>query len=299
MDTKLLLAFIVLSEELHFGRAASRLGIAQPALSQQIRRLEGELGKVLFDRSTRTVALTESGVALIDPARRALAEVDAVRRVAAAGELGQTGRVVIGFGGLTSRHALPALTRAVRARLPGIDLVLTGQSLSRVALDEVAAGAFDLAFTRLPVADSSMDYRILSYESFVLAMPSDHPLAARSSLRLADFAADPFVCYPSAQGSRIREALMRGAAEAGFVPRIGQEAPDTYTILSLVAAGVGVSLTVSSLLGVEVPGLVFRTLAEPALPDLASALVWRADNPSTAFRSVLKVALDVLPVATG
>jgi len=294
METKYLVGFLVLSEELHFGRAAARLGVAQPALSQQIRHLEDDLGRVLFDRSTRAVSLTEAGASLIAPVKRMLSEFDTVRRTAALGELGETGKVVIGFTGLTSRHLLPLLTRAVRSEYPGIELSLAAHAFSRAAITEVVSGGFDIAFTRLPVSEPSLSYRFLGYESLVLALPSDHPRARDTSLRLADFADEPFVCYPSAQGSRIREALMVAATHSGFNPRVVQEAPDTYTLLSLVAAGVGVALTVSSVQEVQVPGLVFRTLSD-SIPDLETALVWRHDNPSKAMRSVLHVAFKVLP----
>lgn len=292
MDLKHLRGFLVLSEELHFGHAAARLGIPQPVLSQQIRRLESDLARVLFDRSTRSVTLTEAGRALVVPVRRALDEIEVVKRTAALGELGLTGRVVVGFAGLTSNFALPLLARTIRTEQPGIELVLKGHMFTRSAGVGVASGALDLAFTRLPVTDAVLAASVIGYESLVMAMPSDHAMAQQKAVRLSDFSEDPFVTYPAAEGSRIRDALLRSSSAVGFQPRIVQEAPDTYTLLSLVAAGAGVTLTVSGVRHIVIPELVYRDVLDDLAP-LTTAMIWRRDNSSSALRTVLRIAREV------
>lgn len=297
MELRHLAGFIATAEELHFGRAAARLHMAQPALSQQIRLLEKELGVELFHRNTRSVTLSDGGKALLGPAKQVMADVDLARRSAILGNSEIVGRVVVGFAGASSRNVLPLLARAVRAEQPGIELVLQGQTYGGAAIAEVAAGSLDIGFARLPANNQSVATRIYEYERLVAALPSDHPLAGREKIRVADLASEPFVTFPGTQGSGVRNALIHAAMGAGFTPRIMQEAPDSYTILGLVAAGVGVTLTVSSVQHIDTPGLVYREL-EDDLPQLAVVLAWRKDDASAATRAVLEIAERLLPTPT-
>lgn len=294
MELRHLTGFIATAEELHFGRAAARLHLAQPALSQQIRLLEKELGVELFHRNTRSVTLSDAGKALLGPAKQVLVDVEIARRSAILGNSEIVGRVIVGFAGASSRNVLPVLARAVRAEQPGIELVLQGQTYAGTAVAEVAAGDLDIGFSRLPVNNQSIATRVYGYERMVAALPSDHPLASRETIRVSDLASEPFVTFPGTQGSTVRDALIHVAMGAGFTPRIMQEAPDSYTILGLVAAGVGVTITVSSVQHINTPGLVYRDL-EDELPELAAVLAWRKDNVSTATHAVLEIAQRVLP----
>jgi DNA-binding transcriptional LysR family regulator len=294
VELRHLAGFIATAEELHFGRAAARLHVAQPALSQQIRLLEKELGVELFHRNTRSVTLSDGGKALLGPARQVMADVDIARRAAVLGNSEIVGRVVVGFAGASSRNVLPLLARAVRAEQPGIELVLQGQTYAGKAIAEVAAGSLDIGFSRLPANHQSVSTRIYEYERLVAALPSDHPLACKETIRVADLASEAFVTFPGTQGSTVRDALIHAAMGAGFTPRIMQEAPDSYTILGLVAAGVGVTLTVSSVQHIDTPGLVYREL-EDDLPQLAVVLAWRKENVSAATRAVLEIAERLLP----
>lgn len=294
MELRHLSAFVAVAEELHFGRAAKRLQMAQPPLSQQIRRLEKELGVQLFERNTRSVRLTSAGESFLQPVRTVLDDLDiAVRAVKAAGR-GEYGRVSIGFAGASSHETLPRLTRAVRAAHPGIELVMTGQTYANVALARVADGSLDLGFVRLPVTRPGVAHRVIDEEELVCALSSDHPLAARDSVPIEVLAEEPFVSFPANTGSTVRDAMVGACEAAGFNPRVVQEAPDSYTILALVAAGVGVTLTVTSVQHIQQNGLVYRPLADPPIRRQA-ALAWRADNPSAALSAVLAVAETALP----
>ena len=294
MEFKHLVGFLAIAEELHFGRAAARLHMAQPALSQQIRQLEKQLGVELFHRNTRSVTLSEAGHALLQPARQVLADVDIAKRAAVLGESEIVGRVVIGFAGASSHNALPKLARAVRAERPGIDMILQGQTYSGAALTGINARQIDIGFCRLPVMDTALATRIYGYERLLVALPSDHRLAEKSIIDVADLALEPFVTFPGTQGSAVRDALMRVTMDAGFNPRIIQEAPDSYTILGLVAAGVGVTITVSSVQHIDTPGVVFRDLGGD-VAELVAVLAWRKDNVSPAVLAVLEIAERVLP----
>ncbi|MGW6203646.1 LysR family transcriptional regulator [Streptomyces sp. NPDC055089] len=294
MELRHLFAFVAVAEELHFGRAAKRLQMAQPPLSQQIRRLEKELGVQLFERNTRSVRLTSAGESFLQPVRTVIADLDTAVQAAKAAGRGEYGRVSIGFAGASSHETLPRLTRAVRAAHPAIELVMTGQTYANVALARVADGSLDLGFVRLPVTQPGVTFRVIDEEELVCALPSDHPLAARESVPLEVLAGEPFVSFPANTGSTVRDAMVGACEAAGFNPRVVQEAPDSYTILALVAAGVGVTLTVTSVQHIQQSGLVYRPLAGPPIRRQA-ALAWRADNPSAALRAVLAVAEEALP----
>ncbi|MDQ1006232.1 DNA-binding transcriptional LysR family regulator [Streptomyces sp. V4I23] len=298
MELRYLTAFVAVAEELHFGRAARRLHMAQPPLSQQIRQLEKELGVQLFERNTRSVRLTSAGQSFLEPVRTVLADLDlAVRAVKAAGR-GEYGRVTVGFAGASSHEALPLLTRAVRAAHPGIELVLTGQTYANVALTRVAEGSLDLGFVRLPVTQPGVRARAIGEEELVCALPADHELARRDRIPLAALADDPFVSFPANAGSSVRAATVAACEAAGFTPRVVQEAPDSHTILALVAAGVGVTLTLTSVQHIQQTGLAYRPLeGEPV--RMRAALAWRTDNPSAALRAVLAVAEQALPTPPG
>lgn len=294
MELRHLSAFVAVAEELHFGRAAKRLQMAQPPLSQQIRQLEKELGVQLFERNTRSVRLTSAGESFLQPVRTVFDDLDLAVRAAKAAGRGEYGRVSIGFAGASSHETLPQLTRAVRAAHPGIELVMTGQTYANVALARVADGSLDLGFVRLPVTQPGVSCRVIDEEELVCALSSDHPLAARDSVPIEVLAEEPFVSFPANTGSTVRDAMVGACEAAGFNPRVVQEAPDSYTILALVAAGVGVTLTVTSVQHIQQNGLVYRPLDGPPIRRQA-ALAWRADNPSAALGAVLAVAENALP----
>ena len=294
MELRNLRSFIAVAEELHFGRAAERLYMAQPPLSHQIRKLEKELGVQLFERNTRSVRLTSAGESFLEPVRDVLADVDIAVRAAQNAGKGEYGRVTVGFAGASSHESLPLLTRAVRVAHPGIELVMRGQTYADVALSRVADGSLDLGFVRLPVTQPGVESRVIFKEELICALPADHPLAKCKRIQVEALAAEPFVSFPPNCGSTLRDAAQRLCESAGFNPRVVQDAPDSYTILALVAAGVGVTLTLTSCQHIQQNGLVYRPLVKPG-PVLQAALAWRSDNPSAALQAVLAVAQDALP----
>ncbi|GAB2738064.1 LysR family transcriptional regulator [Salinifilum aidingensis] len=293
MELRHLEGFVAVAEELHFGRAAARLHMAQPPLSQYIRLLERDLGVTLFERSTRSVRLTAAGSSLLEPARRVLAEAAVARRTAQAAGTGEVGRVTVGFAGASSYDALPRLTRAVSSELPGVELVLRGQTYSGEALSRIGDGTLDLGFVALPTR-GGVSSRVVRVERLVIALPDTHPLADRSSIGLAELAHERFVSFPASRGSAVRDATMQACFNAGFTPLITQEAPDAYNLLTVVGAGVGVALVVSSAQNIRMEHVVFRPVSGE-VPTMSIALAWRSDNPSAALRSVLEVAETALP----
>lgn len=293
MELRHLAGFVAVAEELHFGRAAARLHMSQSPLSQQIRLLERDLGTPLFERSTRSVRLTTAGESLLGPARDVLAAAVLARRAARAAGKGEVGRVSLGYAGLSSATTLPLLTRAVADQLPGVELVLHGPYFSAETVTRVAEGTLDLAFAA--VTDSrGLGNRLVRIDPLVVALPGSHRHAGAAELAIGDLAGDDMVALPSSRGSEARELAVRACLQAGFTPRIVQEAPDLLSLLALVGAGVGPAVVVDAARSVTLDHVVFVPLARPA-PVLPMSLIWRAGDDSPAVRAVRRVAEDVLP----
>jgi DNA-binding transcriptional LysR family regulator len=289
-------AFVAVAEELHFGRAAARLHISQPPLSSRIRQLEHDLRLRLFDRNTRTVSLTDAGQRLLEPARRVLNEVEAAHGVAASIVTGDQGRVRIGFAGASSQRALPLLTREVRSQYPGIELALQSQTYVFTALDQLQSRSIDLAFARLPIPHPDLAWRVVEVEELVCALPAGHPRATDVAIHLADLYDEDFVSLPDDQGSILQSTMYALCVTAGFRPRITQIAPDSSTVLALVAAGAGVTITLSSVSPAQTVGIAYRPLTDITPSHMFATLVWRRDDPSPALRHVLDVSRVALPI---
>ncbi|SDW78068.1 DNA-binding transcriptional regulator, LysR family [Arthrobacter sp. yr096] len=294
MELRQIEAFLAVAEELHFGRAAERLRMAQSPLSQTIKKLEKGLGAALFERNTRSVTLTTAGHSLLPHARRILEEVDLAQRAVSAGSGTVYGKLAIGFSGALNHTTLPPLTRALRQQYPQLEVSLHGGLLTQEALQQLGNGALDLAFIGLPVDAPSLATRRIATERLGVTLPTDHPLAARSSVDISELAGDPFITMPAAQGSTLREVTLSACAAAGFRPRISQEVADPYTALSLVASGVGISLMPASIEGIMPAGTVFLPLdGDDVL--LLSGLAWNPGALTPALRAALLLAEEVLP----
>ncbi|MEV5518526.1 LysR family transcriptional regulator [Streptomyces flaveolus] len=294
MEIRWLEAFIAVAEELHFGRAATRLRLAQSPLSQTIRKLEKALGVRLFDRSTRSVALTPAGQAFLPHAYRVFEELELGRQSTRASSGEVYGTVSVGFSGALNHLTLPPLTRAVRQRYPKVTLSLTARVVTRDGIEQLEQGGLDIAMVGLPIAPSPVCTRLIGREPLGAALPVDHPAAGESTVDLAGLADDGFITSPATAGSALQELTLQACVKAGFRPRVVQEITDPYMALTLVSAGVGVALMPSCVAGIMPSASVFVPLRdEPTFMD--HALAWRKDNPSPVLRAVLEVAEDVLP----
>jgi DNA-binding transcriptional LysR family regulator len=279
MELRHLRYFVVVAEECHFGRAAARLHIAQPPLSQQIRQLESDLGVALFTRTTRKVELTQAGERYLERARAILASVDAavaeVGRVAA----GEQGRLAIGFTGSATYELLPSLVRVLRSEFPWIDLDLKGEMLTPDQVTALLEKTLDLGFLRPPVRHSDIEVRVLRREPLVAVLPQTHPLAARPTVRLAALRDEPFITYPSHHRSVVYEAVLDACEDAGFTPARTQEVAETSTLVSFVAAGLGVALVPASVRHLQITGARYLPL-EGTTREVELALAARAGDRS-------------------
>jgi DNA-binding transcriptional LysR family regulator len=277
--------FAAVAETRHFGRAAERLHMAQPALSQAIRQLEKELGTPLFIRTTRQVSLTPAGEFLHDEATRVLGAVEqsvrGVRRIAD----GRLGLVRIAFTGTAAFTQLPRIARAVKRDLPGVTLEIHADLLTPAQSAGLLEGSLDIGVLRPPVTGDGLTLRTIEIEPLVLAAPADHRLATEPVVAMADLRTEDFILFADSH-SAVNDAVQRSCAEAGFAPRREHEAPGTAALLALVAAGLGIALVPAAVRAVPLAGVVFRDVVDSATVELACA--WREGAPSPLVRSVLQ-----------
>lgn len=279
-------AFVVLAEELHFGHAAARLGVAQPPLSQQIRRLEEKVGHPLFRRDPGGVALTPAGHELLPAARRALTGLaDALAAARAVGG-GEAGRLRIGFSASLALTLLPGLLSTFRQHHPAVRLDLR-EMTSAPQLAALHERTIDVGLLREPPADEpELRFRTVLREPFVAVLPADHPLAAQRAVRVDRLAREPFVLLPREDGPRLYDRIVGLCTDAGFTPRIGQHAVEWQTVCALVGAGLGVSLAPASIRRIRLRGVAFRRVT-PGDARTLVAVAWRRDDPGPLVRHLL------------
>jgi DNA-binding transcriptional LysR family regulator len=288
MELRHLRSFTVLAEERHFGRAAARLHIAQPALSQQIKQLERELGVSLFTRSTRRVEPTEAGLRFAEHARTVLGDVSRAEVDMAQLASGHAGRVSVGFIGTATYDVLPRVAREVRQQLPGVELELRGELLSPDLVSGLSDRTFDLALVRPdPLTSGDLTLRRLRTEQLVAVLPAHHPLAHRRRIDLSLLAGEAFVMHPSGHRSSMHEEVLRACAAAGFAPSTVTEVGETATLVVFVAAGLGVALVPEPVRSLGLEGVAYVALTDPPTVDLA--LATRAGDGSPAVRRVAEV----------
>ena len=284
MELRHLRYFAAVAETRHFGRAAERLHLAQPALSQAIRQLEKELGTALFTRTTRHVSLTPAGEFLLGEATRVLDAVeDSVRGVRRIAE-GRLGLVRIAFTGTAAFTELPRIARAVERDLPGVALEVHADLLTPAQTAGLLDGSLDIGILRPPVSGDGLALRTIEIEPLVLAAPADHRLATEPVVAMADLRTEGFILFAGSH-SAVNDAVLRSCTEAGFAPRKEHEAPGTAALLALVAAGLGIALVPASVRALPLAGVVFRDVTDSATVELACA--WREDADSPLVRAVL------------
>jgi len=275
MELRQLRYFAAVAEQRHFTRAAAQLHVAQPALSQQIRRLEHELGMTLLDRTSRSVRVTEAGEAVLRRARRALAEADAIGADLDALRGLRTGRVLVGAIQALGPFDLPGLLAAFRTEHPGIDLILREETTQEM-LALLAADELDLAIAAIePPPPREFATQALYEEDLVLALPPSHPLATRARLALSDLPDEPFILFR--EGSGLRATTERALAAAGLQPRARLESTELSRVRALVARGLGVAIMPRSETALPGPRVAAVALGPPTLRRRVG-LVWRRDR---------------------
>jgi DNA-binding transcriptional LysR family regulator len=257
LEVRHLRYFLAVAETLHFSKAAERLGMAQPPLSQQIKRLEEILGHRLFDRTTRGVKLTLAGQLLAERARTTLEKIDddisQVRRLGR----GEEGALTVGFSGSVMFTGLPRAIEAFRRRYPKVELRLR-ELVTAAQVTALLNGMIDLAFLRDGDPTEGIETQTLLREPYVAVLPEQHPLVRKTSLRVRDLHAEPFILFARRMGPLAFDRTVACCERNGFRPNIVQDAPQWPTLVSLVAAGLGVSLAPACVANVAIPGAVYR-----------------------------------------
>lgn len=291
LDLRLLRSFIVVAEELHFGRAADRLGIAQPPLSQQIKRLEDKVGCDLFFRRSRKVSLTEAGKSLLGTSYRIFEQLglglDATRR---AGR-GETGKLRVAFPASVALTIIPKIIREYCSKFPDARLELL-EMPTTPQIEALHAGTIDIGFLRDPHPDDALVFETVFEEQFIAVLPRMHPLAGRRRLELKHLAEQNFVFFPRAIGNNFHDRAIAYCRSAGFEPRIVERASEWQTIAALVEAGLGVSIAPACIMRVQLDDVTYRRFAKS---DLVTSVVMgrRSDSGEPLIRRFLEVAHDV------
>lgn len=285
--------FTVLAEELHFGRAAARLHMAQPPLSQAIRRLETEVGVDLFKRTTRRVDLTPAGRAYLREARAILASVDEAAHTARLVAAGSVGHLTIGCVGSATYSLLPALSRHLATELPGIDFSFRGEMLAPDQVTGLRDGTIDIALLRPPVSDPSLLTYRLRRDQLVVALPADHPLSAAPRITPADLAGTDLIVHSAERRSVMYGVVIRLLHEAGVEPKVRHEVGETSTLVTLVAGGLGVAVVPEPVTALALEGVTYRPLSGPdAGIDLLVA--HRAERQEPHLTRAVGVVRDVV-----
>ncbi|MET0267418.1 MAG: LysR family transcriptional regulator [Duganella sp.] len=310
LELRQLRYFITVAEELHFGRAALRLHMTQPPLSQTIAALEELLGAMLFERNRRGVALTPAGTALLPEARRLLAQAQELPQLVQRAAAGEVGKLTLAFVSSADYSVLPPFLQAYRAAYPQVQITLQ-EATSDVQLDDLLQQRIDAGLLIPPLPDKArteLDYLPVLREPLVLALPSavlagipgaghpgaGHPGAGlpaprrRGKISLDQLPALPLIIFPRAISPALYDAILSVFRDAGITPAIGQQAIQMQTIVGLVSAGMGMALVPQSVCNLKRPGVEYRALAA-ASPLVETGLAWRRDNASPVLRGFLEL----------
>jgi DNA-binding transcriptional LysR family regulator len=280
--------FVAVAEELHFHRAAERLHMSQPPLSQQIRALESELGVELLWRNRRRVELTEAGASFLGEARAILASVQHAGEIARRVARGEVGKLSVGFVGSAMYATLPEILRAFRTEHPEVELQLRPFPTAP-QLEALRDGRVDVGFLRPPVQRAGLEIETIQRETIVVALPQAHALAGAESVAITQLRNETFVLLARTESPGVYDSLALTLSELAGNPRAVQEADDMQTLIGLVAAGIGVALVPVSVSLLVRPGVVYTKLSGRA-PTVELALAWRSGHVSPVAQAFLAVA---------
>lgn len=289
MELRHLRYFIAVAEELNFTRAAEKLHIAQPPLSQQIQQLETELGFQLFHRTKRTVVLTEAGQVFFEESQKIMQQVDRAIQLGQQTSRGELGQLTIGFVSSAAHNVVPAILQQFRTLHPLLKLELREMTTNE-QLQRLQDGQIDIGFIRPPVADG-INSEIIFQETLIVALPQAHRMAQNTKVELRQLAKEPFILFPRSLAPGLYDPIVSFCQQAGFSPIAAQEAIQMQTIVSLVAASMGVAIVPESMQNFQRCGVVYKPLQEES-PIVSIALIWR-DNPTPAVQRFLQTARDL------
>lgn len=298
MELRRLRYFVVVAEELSFNRAAKRLHISQPPLSNQIKQLEEELGVLLFKRSSRGVRLTDAGELLLEEARRIFIQLEQTARMVERVGSGKTGRLSLGFVPSATNEVLPPVLYRFQRGFPDVELFLHEMMPDQV-VRRLHGRQIDVGFFYLPFDDSALAFRPVSREPLVVALSETHPSANEPEIDLRTLEREPFILPMRYEMPGLYGQVTEVCRQAGFTPRAVQK--DVWlmqTIVGLVAGGIGVALVPASLRNFRRKGVVYKTVRDLS-PKVEMGMAWRRNDPSAVLGAFLDVVGEVVPLAQG
>ncbi|MEK4884861.1 LysR substrate-binding domain-containing protein [Bacillus sp. FSL W8-1127] len=287
--------FVTVAEELHFGKAAARLNMAQPPLSSQIRQLEEEIGVPLFHRTKRKVELTKEGQVFLEKVYLILKNLeDAIETVRMVNR-GEIGEIAIGFISSASYDILPAIIQHYRKKYPNIHIDLL-QLTTEEQVKALHEGRIDVGILCHPIENDNVLFEVIRQEPMVIALPKDHPLAREtSSINLNDLSNDPFIVTGRKANQRHYDTLIKLCYQAGFSPKVVQETKELSTVLSLVSSGMGVALVPASIQSIFKNKVIYRNIRNH--PYTTTALAWKSGNLSPTVRAFIElVKKSIIPL---
>jgi DNA-binding transcriptional LysR family regulator len=290
MELRHLRYFLAVAKELHFGRAAARLHITQPPLSQQIRQLEDELGVPLFQRTKRRVQLTDAGRAFQEAARQMLDQAEKAVHTAQRAHRGEIGPLAVGFLGSAMAGMFSEILLAFRTRFPEVELTLQELTTAQV-VHALRERRIDVGILHLPIGEEAFLFETICREPLVVVLPKTHPLAAHRSIPLGDLAHETVVLVPRDLGPGVEDDLVEFCQRAGCYPQRLPGATQLLTVIGLVAAGIGLSLVPASMRTVRWQGIVYRPLQGLGF-QVESIVAWRRDEVSAVVRTFLGVVRE-------
>jgi DNA-binding transcriptional LysR family regulator len=290
MELRHLRYFVAVAEELHFGRAAQRLFMAQPPLSQQILQLEREIGTSLFERTNRRVTLTAAGQIFLQEAREILVRVDQAVVMAQRAGRGEAGWLGVGFVASATYDVLPVILRRFRERFPDVEMVLV-ELLGTEQGQALRENRIHVGFARLPSDIEGIVLETVVQNTLMVALPATHRLARQESIALSELAAEPFILFPKQPESNYADYIIRLCASAGFTPHIVQKTGEVQTAVSLVYAGIGIAIVPASVQNLRREGVVYRPFTDPA-PTIDLSMGYRERDASPILPHFLAIARE-------
>ena len=282
-------SFLAVAEEGHFGRAAERLGISQPPLTQQIQTLEHSLGMRLFERSRRGAVLTQEGQAILPAVQRFAEQLERLETLVRAAKEGQTRFITVGALTSTFYDVLPRIVEAARAELPEVTASFV-EIHTADALPMLQSGAVDIAFSRLTRSVGPFRVVPLVAETLIVALSTEHPLAARDIIAIEELADEPWVQVRRRLSPPSFDRIIGACVEAGFSPRIAHEVGSEASQVAFVSCGLGIAVLPSSLVRVVIPSVTFRPLAKP-IEVVTASLAWNEERITPVARAFVDIAL--------
>jgi DNA-binding transcriptional LysR family regulator len=292
MELRHIRYFLAVAEERHFTRAAARVGIGQPPLSQQIKDLEAEIGTQLFHRVAHGAELTAAGEAFLKGVEEMPSLAERAKRAAQRASRGEVGSLRVGFTASSAFNGVvPTAIRAFRRAYADVELALEEANTTRLVAG-LKEGSLDAAFLRPgDAAREAFQLRLLYEEPMVAALPASHPAVAPQAVDLATLRLDPFLLFPRPIGPRLYDSIIDACRKAGFDPVIVQFVPQLVSVITLVAADLGVSIVPASMSQLQIPGVVYRPIAGEAVPTAPLALAHRRGETSPLVRNFIARAL--------